>query len=243
MAVGKIVARGLAPIKRQVRPQAAVDLFRSVLSAAIDGKGRFQGATAVGERALGRVNRDIKRAVHDVIEQHVRLAGAQGFVTSLGGFAILPITLPANITGLAVLQARMVASIAYIHGYDLTDPRVRTAVTACLLGEETVEELVRRGNLPSTPLALATAPVADPELDNRVATELGAALTARIGGKRLGISVTRRVPLLGGGVGAVVDAVSTHRIGRYAEAELPDRKHLRDNADNVGNPTEISNEA
>jgi uncharacterized protein (DUF697 family) len=233
MAVGKIVARGLAPVTRQVRPQAAVDLFRSVLAAAIDGKGRFQGATAVAERHLGRVNRDTKRAIHDVIEQHVRLAGAQGFVTSLGGFAILPLALPANITGLAVLQARMVAAIAYVHGYDLSDPRVRTAITACLLGEETVEELVKRGNLPSTPFVLATAPVTDPDLDRRVATELGAALTARIGGKRLGITVTRRVPLLGGGVGAVVDAVSTHRIGRYAEAELPDRKRVRDNVENA----------
>lgn len=223
MAVGKNVARRLVPMARQ-GPQAASDLFRSLLDAAIDGKGRFPGAIAVADRRLRRVDGDVRQAVHDLIEQHVRLAGTQGFVTSLGGFAVLPVALPANITGLAVLQARMVAAIAYAHGYDLTDQRVRTAVTACLLGSETVEELVKSGVLPSTPFVIATAPVADPGLDTRVANHLGAVLATRVGGKRLGITVTRRVPLLGGGVGAVVDGVSTHKIGRYAEHELPRRR-------------------
>lgn len=221
MATGKIVEPGPAP-DGQVRRQSAADLFRSLLDLAIDGRGRLQGAVAIARRHLER-DPDPRRAVHDVIEQHVRLAGAQGFVTSLGGFAVLPLALPANLTGLAVLQARMVAAIAHLHGYHLTDRRVRTAITACLLGPDTVRELVAAGRLPSTPLAIATAPVPDPELDRRIAAELATILTARVGGKRLGVTVARRVPLLGGGVGAVVDGISTHRIGRYAEAELPDR--------------------
>lgn len=224
MAVGKMVARGLGPMARQVTPRAAAGLFRNVLDAAIDGRGRFPGALAVADRHLTRAGGDHTRAADEVVEQHVRLAGAQGFVTSLGGFAILPLALPANITGLAVLQARMVAAIAHLRGYDLGDPRIRTAVTACLLGDETVTELVRRGTLPSTPLAIATAPVHDVELDNRVATELGAILAAQVGGKRLSLTVSRRIPLLGGGVGAVVDAVATYRVGRYAQSELPPRR-------------------
>ena len=224
MAVGRMVARSLAPMARQVTPRAAAGLFRNVLDAAIDGRGRFSGALAVAERQLARHDGDPVRAANEVVEQHVRLAGAQGFVTSLGGFAVLPIALPANVTGLAVLQARMVAAIAHLRGYDLSDPRVRTAVTACLLGEEVVEELVRKGTLPSTPLAMATAPVHDAELDKRVAGELGAVLATQVGGKRLGLTVGRRIPLLGGGVGAVVDAVATYRVGRYAQSELPPRR-------------------
>ncbi|HEY6739364.1 MAG TPA: hypothetical protein VI076_10990 [Actinopolymorphaceae bacterium] len=232
MAVGRIAARGLAPMARQFAPQAATGLFRTVLDAAVDGKGRFPGATTVARRHLRAAPEldgaghegsglDIAGATHDVVEQHVRLAGAQGFVTSLGGFAVLPLALPANITGLAVLQSRMVAAIAWLRGYDLSDPRVRTAIMACLLGEECVTELVDTGKLPSSPAAIATAPVHDAALYNRVAVELGSILTTRVGGKRLGLSVSRRVPLLGGGVGAVVDAVSTYKVGRYAERELP----------------------
>ena len=224
MAVGKMVARGLAPVARQMTPRAAAGLFRSVLNAAIDGRTGFPGAAAVADRQLSRAGGDRTRAANAIIEQHVRLAGAQGFVTSLGGFAVLPITLPANVAGLAVLQARMVAAIAHLRGYDLDDPRARTAVIACMLGDETAEELVRKGTLPSTPLGIATAPVHDVELHNRIAAELGAILAAQIGGKRLSLTVSRRIPLLGGGVGAVVDAVATYRVGRYAQGELPPRR-------------------
>jgi EcsC protein family len=224
MSVGKMVARRLAPVARQMTPRAAVSMFRSVLDAAIDGRRGFPGAVAVAERQLGRAGGDGVRAANEVIEQHVRLAGAQGFVTSLGGFAVMAVTLPANITGLAVLQARMVAAIAHVRGYDLSDPRVRTAVVTCMLGEDAVDELLGKGVLPSTPLGIATAPVHDETLDGRIATELGTILTAQVGGKRLSLTVSRRIPLLGGGVGAVVDGVATYRVGRYAQGQLPPRR-------------------
>jgi hypothetical protein len=224
MAVGKMVARNLAPVARQVTPRAAANFFRSVLDAAIDGRGGFPGALMVAERQVTRADGDRVRAADAIVEQHVRLAGVQGFVTSLGGFAVMALTLPANVTGLAVLQTRMVGAIAHVRGYDLMDPRVRTAVVACLLGDEATPELIRKGVLPSTPLGIATAPVHDPELDTRVAAELGTMLAAQVGGKRLGLAVGRRIPLVGGGVGAVVDGVATYRIGRYAQGELPPRR-------------------
>ncbi|MEQ4206492.1 hypothetical protein [Actinopolymorpha sp. B9G3] len=224
MSVSKMVARSLAPVARQMTPRAATGFFRTILDAAIDGRSGFPGAVAVGDRQLTKADGDATRAANAIVEQHVRLAGAQGFVTSLGGFVVMALTLPANITGLAILQARMVAAIAHVRGYDLSDSRVRTAVIACMLGEEAAEELLRKGTLPTTPLGIATAPVPDPGLDARVAAELGTALTAQIGGKRLGLSVTRRVPLVGGGVGAVVDGVATYRVGRYAQRELPPRR-------------------
>ena len=94
-----------------------------------------------------------------MIDQHIRLAGVQGFVTSIGGLVTLPVALPANLTGLAIVQARMVASIAHLRGYDLDDPRVRTAVITCLLGEDGVTDRLKKSSLPTSPLAIATAPV------------------------------------------------------------------------------------
>lgn len=224
MAIGKTVARRLAPLASRSAPRAAAGLIRAVLDAAIEGRARVPGAAEVADRQRSVADGDAERAVHEVIEQHVRFAGAQGFVTSLGGIVVLPLSLPTNIAGMAVLQARMVAAIAHLRGYDLDDPRVRTAVAACLLGEDAVRELVHAGSLPSTPLAIATAPATDPGLPNRVAAEVGTVLTAQVGGKRLGTVVTRRVPILGGGVGAVVDAVATYRTGRYADREFPNRR-------------------
>ena len=46
------------------------------------------------------------RAVHEVIENHVRLAGAQGFATNVGGLVTAAVTIPANIAGLALIQCR-----------------------------------------------------------------------------------------------------------------------------------------
>ena len=38
--------------------------------------------------------------------------------------------------------------------------------------------------------------------------------------------MTRRVPLLGGGIGAVMDGIATHQIGKYAKGELLRRRAL-----------------
>ena len=147
-------------------------------------------------------------------------------MTNIGGLAALPVTMPANLAGVAVVQVRMVAAIAHLRGYDLDDNRVRTALVMCLLGGEQVAKRIVEGKLPTSPMAVATAPMFDPELDRQVAEEVTADLAARIGGKNLALVVTRRVPLLGGGIGAVMDGLATHQIGRYAKGELLRRRAL-----------------
>ena len=50
-------------------------------------------------------------------------------------------TVPTNITGLALIQCRMVAGIVHLRGYDLDEPRVRAAILASVLGEEKILKL------------------------------------------------------------------------------------------------------
>jgi uncharacterized protein (DUF697 family) len=218
--VARFVASSLAPAAQRFAPQAAAGVLRQVLEIAIDGYQRFPGAERVAERQLAKAGDDAQLAIDAVIDQHIRLAGVQGFVTSIGGLVTLPVALPANLTGIAVVQARMVAAIAHLRGYDLDDPRVRTAVITCLLGEDGVTDRLKKSSLPTSPLAIATAPVFDPELDRQVAGEVVGELIARIGGKRMGLMVTRRIPLLGGAVGAGVDGWSTYQVGQYADKSL-----------------------
>jgi uncharacterized protein (DUF697 family) len=155
-----------------------------------------------------------------VIENHVRYAGLQGFATNIGGLVTAALTIPANITGLALIQCRMVAGIAHLRGYDLSDPRVKNAILACVLGEDTVKALVKKKKLPSTPMAIATAPTHDEHLDKVIAAEVTSALLTSVAGKRVATTVGRRVPVVGGLVGAGTDAFSTWQIGRYADREL-----------------------
>lgn len=218
--VARFVASSLAPAAQRFAPQAAAGVLRQVLEIAIDGYQRFPGAERIAQRHLEKNGSDTQLAIDAVVDQHIRLAGVQGFVTGIGGLVTLPVSLPANITGMAIVQARMVAAIATLRGYDLDDPRVRTAVITCLLGEDGVADRLKNLSLPTSPLAMATAPVFDPELDRLVSAEVVGELIARISGKRMALSVTRRIPLLGGAVGAGVDGWSTYRIGQYAEKSL-----------------------
>jgi hypothetical protein len=114
----------------------------------------------------------------------------------------------------------MVAGIAHLRGYDLDDPRVRNAILVSILGEEAVNSLVKRRKLPAPPMALATAPQHDPNLDATVSVEVATDLISRVAGKRLATTVGRRIPVVGGLVGLGADGYVTWRIGRYADREL-----------------------
>lgn len=226
-SMGKRIVRGIGPVATLVAPQAAGGVLRRISEMAIDGVGRVPGAKAVAARQLERRQGAVDEAIEAVIDQHVRLASAQGFVTNLGGAAVLPIALSANLTGVAVVQVRMVAAIAHLRGYDLDDSRVRTALVMCLLGGEQVAQRIAHGTLPTSPMAVATAPVFDRELDAAVSQEVVADLLTRIGGKGVALAISRRVPLVGGGVGAVMDGLATRNIGAYAKGELPGRRMLQ----------------
>ena len=94
----------------------------------------------------------------------------------------------------------MVAGVAALRGYDLTDPRVRNAILVCMLGEDAVKDLLKSGKLPSPPMTLATSPVHSPELDRIISHEVTAELITRTVGRRAVTLVARRVPLIGGAV-------------------------------------------
>lgn len=224
--VRRRIATVMTPVANLVTAQGAGGVLRQVLEIAIDGYGRMPSAKAVAARHLQRLGGSVDEAITSIIDHHIRLASAQGFVTNIGGVAALPVAIPANITGVAIVQVRMVAAIAHLRGYDLNDNRVRTAIVMCLMGGEQVAKHIADGTLPTSPLAVATAPIFDPDLDRQVADDVVADLAARIGGKNLALAIVKRLPLAGGGVSAVMDGFATYQIGRYATGELVRRRAL-----------------
>ncbi|WP_017933427.1 EcsC family protein [Nocardioides sp. Iso805N] len=210
----------LAPKAIELAPGVTSSFVLHALNRAIVGVGPLPGAAAAADKQLEEQHGDRDKAVHEVIENHVAYAGAGGFVTNVGGLMTAAFTIPTNIAGLALIQCRMVAGIAHLRGYNLEDMRTRNAILECILGRERVEALVKSKKLPAPPMAVATAPVADPQLD-RVITQLVASeMVARLAGKRLAISVGRKIPVVGGVVGAGADGYVTWRVGRYANREL-----------------------
>lgn len=219
------LGRKLAPKAAQVSPSTTSQFVHAALDRAIKGAGRLKGAARAADEALANSDGNADDAVKALIESHVRMAGAQGMLTNLGGLVTMAVSVPANIAGLALIQARLVASIAHLRGYDLDDPRTRGAVLVAMLGEERVLAQIRAKKIPGTPMAVATAPVHDPDLDVLLAGEVAGELLTKVAGKRLATAVGRRTPVIGGLVGAGTDGLSTWRIGRYVDREfLPRRR-------------------
>ena len=220
MGVMRTAGKQLAPRIAELAPGLTTAFVRESLHRAIQGVGPLPPAARAADKQLEEQRGDVEKAVHEVIENHVRLAGAQGFVTNLGGLIVAAVAIPANITGLALIQCRMVAGIAHLRGYDLDDPKVRNAILVTLLGEDMVDAQVKAKKIPAPPMALATAPGYDAATDQDVASVVASDLITKVAGKRMAVVVARRVPVVGGIVGAGTDGYSTWKIGRYADREL-----------------------
>src|SRR5690349_14682661 len=161
MSMKSRLSKELAPRVTNLAPGLTTAFVREALHRAIRGVGPLPPAASAAEKQLREQHGNVDRAIHEVIENHVRMAGLQGFVTNLGGLVTATMTIPANITGLALLQCRMIAGIVHLRGYDLEDPRVRNAILVTLLGEDTVTSLVKKKEIPAPPMAMATSPATD----------------------------------------------------------------------------------
>ena len=220
MGTAKMMGKVAKPVAVRTAPSLTAGWVLQAFDSAVDGVGPLRGAAEAADRRLRMAGGDLDKAIASLVDSHIRMAGAQGFATNLGGLVTVAVMVPANLTGLALLQCHLVGGIAHLHGYDLDDPRVRNAVLACMLGPDTVKRLVKKKKLPSRPMAIATAPGYDPQLARKIASEVTAEMLTRVAGKRTVVALGRRVPLVGGAFGAVADAYATHEVGTYAAKEL-----------------------
>lgn len=201
------------------------NVLRQILDTAINGGSKIPGAKTVAAKYLVKKG-NVESAIDDLITSHVRLATAQGFITNVAGGLASVVGLPANIAALATVQIRLIAAIAHLRGYDVDDARVRTAMTLCLLGEHGVTQAIQHDEVPTTPLAIATAPMFDAELDRRIAEKVFTSIGGRISGRGVVVFLARKVPLVGGGVSGVMDAWHTSSVGSYASDQFPTRRRL-----------------
>ena len=138
-----------------------------------------------------------------LIALYTSLCGATGFVCGAPGLAAAPVTLPLNITGVALLQLHMCAALATLGGFDMHNTAVREQAIRCLVGHQEVpreraevEEGLERVGIKMT--------------------ERGVRLLGEQVAKQIGKGVTRRLPLVGGVIGSVSDSVTTRRVGKAA---------------------------
>lgn len=220
---GKDVARvEIKPENEQSRlERTATTLVTRLVDAGIDGVGPLDPATQVAEAARARTG-SIQGAIDDLVPTHLRLAAAGGFVTGLGGFITLPVALPANVIGFYGIATRMVASIAHLRGYDLTQPEVRTAVLLTLVGADSRSILAKGGISPVgkiSDLALQRLPGPALMVINK---GIGFNLLSQVGKKGLS-RLGRGLPLAGGVIGGGLDYWLLRKIAQSAQKEFVQR--------------------
>ncbi len=143
------------------------------------------------------------------------LGGGTGFLFGLPGFLLTPVTLPANVVGAAGVQLHLAATIAALAGHDPADPAIRDACIACL--EKKVGRPGR--NHPEDALAIRTG-IKLLERLLRLAGE-SAARGAGWAARRLFLrQLGRRIPGVGGIIGAGSDGLMTRHVGRCAQARF-----------------------
>ena len=201
----------------------ATDLVEKVLDVGMDGRGPFASAEEVARDAQANAASE-KGAIDAIVRKHVALGAAGGFVTGLGGFITMPIALPANVIEFYITATRMVAAIAKVRGYDLADPHIRTALLLTLVGAD-ADDLLRKAGVVATAgtggrltnLAAQRLPgpalmVINKGIGFRLASQAGRTALSRFG---------KAVPVIGGGIGAGLDAYLLKRIADNAVKEFP----------------------
>lgn len=148
---------------------------------------------------------------------HTLLCASTGFVCGLPGFLMLPITLPTNLAGVAVLQLHLCAATAFMGGHDPADDAVRDRSIACLISDTDAEHLGERDEATEV-FDRSAVKLAERGIRFLAEGAVGVATRAtKWTAKKVVTSrlPRRSLPILGGVLGGASDAYTT---GRVAEA-------------------------
>jgi hypothetical protein len=210
-AMNKVVRDGVGPIT------GSADWVESRLRAVQ--KDRYDGSQ-IGNR-VGTPSSDVDKVIKRLIAESVLAAGSAGFLTGLGGFVTLPITIPANLAGALVINVRLAGAIAYLRGYDLHDPHTQLMIPLVAVGSDVQASLSAIGvqvGINLTQAALKKLPMS---VIRKINARVGITLLAKYGTKRAAITIAKVIPFVGGIVGGGVDAALTGVVGAVAKKAFP----------------------
>ena len=196
-------------------------VVESLLDTGIDGKGPFDPAARVADAALAKHGGDVEQAVDEVVRDHLKLVAASGFLTNLGGFVTLPVALPANVIGFYMLATRMSAAVARLRGYDIADPRIRSAVLLSLVGADSQDLLAKAGMVAPTGRLTALAAQRLPGPALMVVNKAVGFRILSTAGKKTFSRFGKSIPLVGGAVGAGLDGWLMKQLGDHVRTEFP----------------------
>lgn len=195
-------------------------LITQVVRAAVDGIGPFKGARDLVD-PLRRKGYSTSAVVDRVVRGQVTQAAAQGAVSGLGGLVTMLAGLAPATAASMFVQARLSAAIAYAHGHDLDDPRVRDTVARLVTGSSVSSGVQKAGREVGERAAKSLIPRVQARAASRVAARSAAGKTGGVIATRVaGTSAGKAVPVVGAVVGGAVDLAITRRVANAARREF-----------------------
>lgn len=184
-------------------------VLNNIYNLAVTGNGSFgDSIQELADEYVERYRRT-EKAIDKMVSNQRLKCTATGFVTGLGGFVTLPITIPADIASSLYIEIRMIAAVAAIRGYDINSDEVKTLVYLCIVGNS-VGDVLKQAGLKS--LTNYTAKVLIPKISNAIAAKVA----ENVGNKLLLKTSTKVLPKLGKMVPVIGGVVS----GAYNYAEV-----------------------
>ncbi|MFI2369377.1 hypothetical protein [Streptomyces sp. NPDC018833] len=141
---------------------------------------------------------DIDAVVARLTKESVAAAGAQGFITGLGGLLTAGVTIPANVAASFAVNMRMAGAIAHLRGWDIRDPHARTVAMMLAIGMSTQRVLAAFGVKAGQKFGeqmIKKIPIAMIRAINKKA---GTHLVAKYGTQRAAITLAKGIPNPGG---------------------------------------------
>lgn len=182
---------------------------------AINGFGGMDSAYQLGNDYL-KTKGTLDEQVDQLIKWQVTKAASSGFLTGLGGWAIMPFALPANIASVIYIQIRMISAIAYMGGHDIQSDQVKSTIYVCMLGNSAKEVFKEMGIKAGEKFARKLIENASQKILISVNEKVSTNIASKLGSKGLA-NLGKAIPLVGGVVGGSFDGGSTLIIGKVAK--------------------------
>lgn len=150
-------------------------------------------------------------AIKKMINNQLNKNTINGFISGLGGFTTMAVSLPANITSVTYVQMRMIAVIAIIRGYNLRDDEVQTFVYACLAGGKLADIFKGAGIKFGNKLGTSLIGKISGKTLTKINQKIGFRFITKFGTKGI-INLGKGIPLIGGGIGSAIDFTATKQM-------------------------------
>ncbi len=149
-----------------------------------------------------------EKACKIMLNTQIAKCTTSGFITGFGGFIVMPITIPANLSSVLYVQIRMISCAASIAGYDINDDEVQTFVYACLAGVSVNQIVKKFGIQLGEKLAIKGIEKIPGKILTKINQRIGFRLITKFGEKGL-INLGKMIPIVGAAINGGFDLVET----------------------------------